>query len=389
MTVSLLSLVLFLVLLLVTTDLGALEQEQSSAYSGGFQLQVFLHSRTGIGPMTPPAQMQAIQSHRLLAQDFSAVGLVRPLFYAEHAASAAFVDRAGRLVYPSVSVADDGFLSATTLPVLARARGYTSDTQVWDGVRNHRGDAVLTYAPNLRLPTDDGFVPFPAEVPVRSGTSVSYHLVTVIGVLPNRTYFQGLFISQRTAVQMVLPPFTGLNTYLFRLQSGVSLEQAMQDLKDTLVLAPGSIWQPIPQSALVVATDQAATWALLLVLNGYLALGLLFGVLAIGIIASRAVAERRQQIGMLRALGFSPTLVRRSFLLETGFVMTLSVLVSIPLALWQAYQVALLVSRNTFPLPVWPIVFILLGSYLVVFLATLFPARKAARLHPAEALRYE
>lgn len=389
MTVTLLSLVLFLALLLVTADLGALEQEQSPAYSGGFQLQVFLHSRTGIGPMTPPEQMQAIQSHHLLAQDFSAVGLLRPLFYAEHAASAASIDRAGRLVYPSVSVADDGFLSATTLPMLARAQGYTSDAQVWDGVRDHQGDAVLTSAPNLGLPRGDGFVPFPAEVPVRSGTSVSSHQITIIGILPSRTYFQGLFISQRTAVQMVQPPFTGFNTYLFRLQPGVSLEQATQDLRNTLVLSPGSVWQPVPETALVVATDQEATSALLLVLSGYLALGLLFGVLAIGIIASRAVVERRQQIGMLRALGFSSTLVRRSFLLETGFVVTLSVLVSMPLAIWQVYQVALQVYRTTFPVPVWPVVFILLGSYLVVFVTTLFPARQAARLHPAEALRYE
>lgn len=389
MTVTLLSLILFLVLLLVSADLGALDQEQSPAYSGGFQLQVYLHSRTGIGPMTPPEQMQAIQSHHLLAQDFSAVGLLRPLFYAEHVASAAFVDRAGRLVYPNVSVADDGFLSATTLPMLVRAQGYTSDAQVWDGVRDHLGDAVLTSAPNLGLPTGDGFVPFPAEVPVRSGASVSTHLITIIGILPSRTSFRGLFISQPTAAQMVQPPFTGLNTYLFRLQPGVSLEQAMQDLKHTLVLAPGSVWQPVPQTALVVATDQAATLALLLVLNCYLALGLLFGVLAIAIIASRAVVERRQQIGMLRALGFSRTLVRRLFLLETGFVVTLSVLVSTPLALWQAYQVALQVSRDTFPLPVWPMVLILLGSYLVVFVATLFPARQAARLRPAEALHYE
>ena len=389
MTVTLLSLILFLVLLLMTADLDALGQEQAPAYTGGFQLQVFLHSRTGIGPMTPPEQMQAIQSHRMLAQDFSAVGLLRPLFYAEHAASAAFVDCAGRLVYPSVSVADDGFLSATTLPVLARAQGYTSDEQVWDGVRNHPGDAVLTSAPNLGLPRVDGFVPFMAEIPVKSGTSVSMHQVTIIGILPSRTYFRGLFISQRTAAQMVQPPFTGFNTYLFRLQPGVSLERATRDLKNTLVLSPGSVWQPVPETALVVATDQAATSALLLVLSGYLALGLLFGVLAIGIIASRAVVERRQQIGMLRALGFSPTLVRRSFLLETGFVVTLSVLVSTPLALWQAYQVSLQASRNTFPVPAWPVVFILLLSYLVVFVATLFPARQAARLHPAEALRYE
>jgi ABC-type lipoprotein release transport system permease subunit len=389
MTVTLLGLVLFLVLLLVTADLGALQEEQSATSNGGYQLVVNLRSRLPGRSMTPPAQMQAIQSHQLLGQDFSAVGLLRPLFYAPYSI-ANRLDLAGRPLFPGTPwVADDAFLSTTRLPTVARARGYTSDEQVWDAVRDHPGDAVLNNFPNIGLPTGNDFVPFTAEVPNR-GTSVAhYHQVTIIGILPSGIAFRQLFISQRTAAQLVQPPFTGFNLYLFRLQPGVSLEQATQDLRRTLILTPGSVWDLHPETALIMSINQAVTVVLLFVLSGYLVLGLLFGVLAIGIIASRAVVERRQQIGMLRALGFSPTLVRRSFLLETSFVVTLSVLVGTPLALWQAYQVAFQVYRNAFPIPVWPVVFILLLSYLVVFVATLFPARQAARLHPAEALRYE
>jgi ABC-type antimicrobial peptide transport system permease subunit len=124
-------------------------------------------------------------------------------------------------------------------------------------------------------------------------------------------------------------------------------------------------------------------------MSGYLALGLLFGALSIAVIASRAVVERRQQIGMVRALGFSRILVRCSFLIEASFVVTISLLVGASLALWLAYQVALRVYHDQFPVPVLPVIFILLGSYAVTFVATLLPASRAARLHPAEALRYE
>lgn len=36
-----------------------------------------------------------------------------------------------------------------------------------------------------------------------------------------------------------------------------------------------------------------------------------------------------------------------------------------------------------------PVMLILVGTYLVAFIATALPARSASRLRPAEALRYE
>jgi putative ABC transport system permease protein len=106
------------------------------------------------------------------------------------------------------------------------------------------------------------------------------------------------------------------------------------------------------------------------------------------VIASRAVIERRQQIGMLRALGFPSALVRDAFLIEAGFVVLLSVLIGTALAVWQGYQVAR-VSYLDFPLPVWPLLLIVLGCLLIAIVSTTLSARRAARLRPAEALRYE
>jgi putative ABC transport system permease protein len=103
--------------------------------------------------------------------------------------------------------------------------------------------------------------------------------------------------------------------------------------------------------ALDHATFNGITAVFTIFLGGYLALGLIFGAFAIGVIASRAVVERRQQIGMLRALGFSRGLVRSSFLLEASFVIATSLITGAALALWLAYQVAKATYQN-FPLPV-------------------------------------
>ena len=49
-------------------------------------------------------------------------------------------------------------------------------------------------------------------------------------------------------------------------------------------------------------------------------LGLVVGVAALGVITARSVVERRQQIGVLRAIGFQRRMVQLSFLLESSFI---------------------------------------------------------------------
>ena len=49
-------------------------------------------------------------------------------------------------------------------------------------------------------------------------------------------------------------------------------------------------------------------------------LGLVVGVAAVGVIAFRTVVERRQQIGMLRAIGYKRSTVALSFMMESSFV---------------------------------------------------------------------
>jgi hypothetical protein len=92
------------------------------------------------------------------------------------------------------------------------------------------------------------------------------------------------------------------------------------------------------------------TQTLTIFLASYLGLGLLFGAFSVGVITSRAVVERRQLIGMLRALGFSRLAVGGLFLLETSFLITLSQLVGSVLAWWLVLQVASQFARNV-PIP--------------------------------------
>jgi ABC-type antimicrobial peptide transport system permease subunit len=181
----------------------------------------------------------------------------------------------------------------------------------------------------------------------------------------------------------------------FRLRTGVattllSLVLFLVLLVLTNNLGIGQQAADTSQSSAVqqVAAQNAYTTSITRFFVAYLIIGVIFSTLMIGVIASRAVVERRQQIGMLRALGFSRALVWRSFLLETSFVVFLSLIISTTLAWWLVSQIARATSQE-FAIPLFPTLGFLLGCCLMSCVCTFVPAQRASGILPAEALRYE
>jgi ABC-type antimicrobial peptide transport system permease subunit len=82
----------------------------------------------------------------------------------------------------------------------------------------------------------------------------------------------------------------------------------------------------------------------------------------------------------------------RSFLLESSFIAIIGLAIGALVGVWQSYR--FFVTDQTFGavdfhVPVVEIVLILIGAYLATVLTTFLPARAAAQVPPAEALRYE
>ena len=388
-TITLLSLIVFLVVLVVTNNLSSIQQTDIHTTTGNFQMEIDGEQLDLVDPAhATNLNAQLLATPQTLPQEIALVTRMR-FAYDPHHARPIRLSLPGHPVYtytknPGPFVADNTFLSNTTMPLFARAQGYSSDRQVWDTVRDQPGYAVLQYVGNDRLPTSQGFAPFTAEVPQTGDPHASYRPVTVIGLLPSNAYWGTMFFSEKTEASLGATPYDRFSFYYFRLQSGVSLPQAASALNNALQLNR----RGIVLNSLVQDSLDSYTASLTLFLASYLAMGLLFGAFSIGVITSRAVVERRQQIGMLRALGFSRNLVRRSFLLEASFVITLSLLVGSLLAWWLASQITSPVAQ-AFSFPFGTVVPLFVGSYLVVLLCTLLPARRASRIPPAEALRYE
>lgn len=140
----------------------------------------------------------------------------------------------------------------------------------------------------------------------------------------------------------------------------------------------------------LVEQQASASLSFLRLMQGYLALGLVVGIAGLGIVMIRAVRDRTREIGVLRSLGFLPAQVRRSFLVESGFVALEGIVVGAVLSLVTAAQ---LVAHGDFGKGVhfmipWANVTILLVVALAAsLLATAWPAQRASKIAPAVALR--
>jgi len=101
-----------------------------------------------------------------------------------------------------------------------------------------------------------------------------------------------------------------------------------------------------------------------------------------------AVTERTKEIGLVKAIGGKQKAVRRQFLYESMIISLLGACFGIVLGIIVGNSFSLVLNTG-FVIPwVWIIRGIVICS-IVGLLAGLYPAMKASRLNPIEALRYE
>jgi putative ABC transport system permease protein len=298
------------------------------------------------------------------------------------------------VTYPVIA-GDAAFFAAEEATLAGRAPGYATDRDVLDAVRNDPSLAIvdgadfgpydITFHPSIE---DERIEPF--NVTIRNPVTDARSQVTVIGVLGTKLPAEtlaGVYVNQ-AAYERVFGDPEFLRTYI-RLDESTKTITAAREIEAALsthgVQAEG-VRDLIKESA---AEDQAVTR----MFQAFMALGLFVGITALGVIAFRSVVERRQQIGMLRAIGYQSSTVALTFVLESSFIALMGILSGV--------VGGVIISRNLFTsgqfagegiqfaipwMEILPFTFIAL---LVSLLMTWLPSRNAARVPVADALRYE
>ena len=303
------------------------------------------------------------------------------------------------------------FFSLAEMPLQQRAQGYPSDEAVMAALA---ADPTLVIASAEILGSDDPFgdddqfrVGLPPDDPARE---VGFEPVGLIAQDPSSGETQelsliGVFEPQVSGILLGLIGIFGQEQTAEALPGGSSSEryyiravdrsksseiQTARAIESTLLergIEAYSIEQDIDAAA-----EQSTSFQLLF--EGFMGLGLIVGIAALGVIAFRTVVERRQQIGMLRAIGYSKRLVATSFFFESSFIALTGVVMGVVLGSALSYN--LLTSPEftggtelDFQVP-WVRLALIVGiAYVASALTTIWPARSAASVAAAEALRYE
>ena len=403
LTLAMFALVIFtmIVMSILTEAFGTTAADDASVV-GGWDITA------RVNPNTPISDFQNAveESPDLDPADFETVGSYTyiPVQVRQHGAE----DQGWRSY--AVRAADDGYLSGTETEFHLIARGYgTTAEDVWEALRS---DSTLVVVDSLAVPAQNGFrggenipefqlegvfyedeflEPIPIEVREPStGTTIT---LTVIGILDETAdafgQLGGGMIAARQQLDEVSPFPIPVTNYRIKLADGVDAAEVSRELEITFQRngMESSVLAELVEDS--VSANQSFNY----LLTGFMGLGLLVGVASLGVVSLRAVVERRQQIGVLRAIGYRRNMVQLSFLLESSFVVLLGVAIGVGLGTAISYLIVREIREDVetirFAIPWLQIVIIVGVAYLFSLATTFLPARQASNIYPAEALRYE
>ena len=239
---------------------------------------------------------------------------------------------------------------------------------------------------------------FPRTDPIGKRVNIAGRKFRVIGVLEKKGSFFGwnmdtFAVIPIGAFQSAIGSFRRSVEIEVKVQSPTVIEDAEIELTGIMRrvrnIPPGKENDfAINQQSLLMDTYKSLTSTLWAVAIGVGAISLLVGGIGIMNILLVSVTERTREIGIRKAIGARNTDILVQFLIESLMICALGVVMGVLLAV----GIAKTVSATT-PIPaaitLW-VVFLGLGFVVCIGLFFgIYPASKAARLNPIDALRYE
>ena len=302
-----------------------------------------------------------------------------------------------------IDVFNESYLEHATLKFSARAEGYGDDQAIIEALRTEP-DVMVLDPFSLASEQDFGGDPnmFTLDDVKASGTfeaptvevrqpDGTIREVRVIGVISsNISSLFGLYVGPETGDVLFSGTGDPERVWYVQLTEGVDTSTAATEIERAL-LRSGAQANDIQAE---MEDSQQQQRSFLYIMQGFMGLGLIVGIAAVGVIAFRAVVERRQEIGMLRAIGFQRSMISRAFVIESAVIVIIGVLAGGVTGLILSWT---LMTGEEFSggaeidfLVPWELIIITLTAAIVAaLLMAWIPARQASRVLPAEALRYE
>jgi putative ABC transport system permease protein len=398
------TLAMFMLVVFTLTAMNFIQVAMGAAFgdtqklSGGYEVQ----ANAGYAAPIPEMKAALEDAGGIEKGDVTAVGEVSNL---PAEVKQRDTDRDPESLY--VQGVDEGYSRSVGYGFQAIAKDHGSSREVWKALQTEKGTAVIssdlapsrnasTFGPSVKPPVkltgfyaDDRNLPDDLYLRVEDPDSGKAKELRVIGVLESSASFAGDIVTSQDTLDTLAGRTAPPQTYYFDLGSGVDSAAMAKTLERDF--AKNGLQTQV--TAEMIRDSDATRRIVFLLLRGFMSLGLVVGICALGVIAARSVVERRQQIGMMRALGFQRGQVRLVFLIESSFIALLGIGVGVALGL--GFSGTLIDNiREGFPgmeyrVPWSALLLVVVVGYAASLLTTFLPARQASKVYPAEALRYE
>ena len=209
-------------------------------------------------------------------------------------------------------------------------------------------------------------------------------------------YDSNLVIVPLRAMQILSEQGEAATEIGIKVESPQKVEEVLKQVNNAINLKEyGSVsWKTINQNLLSAVQFEK------FVLIAILSLLLLIASFAVSVILNMIVREKIKDIGILKSIGYTNRNIRRIFTIEGliigVFGMTLASALSPLILILLKRLFKIYIKSGTYYLEELPLyishneLFIIYGiTFVIIFLSTIFPASRASRLRPVEALKYE
>ncbi len=236
------------------------------------------------------------------------------------------------------------------------------------------------------------YVPItPGGVRVDPGTSIAiqtptgWRNVTVAGVM-EQSILNGVFMGKQAVADMF--DVEDDTVFLIEFADGLDIDEQAKLLERDFLP-----WRMQTLSIETLAEEiVSSVESIFTLFRAFIAIGLIIGLTGLGIITIRSIHERRVEIGMMRAIGFTKRMVVRNFSYESLFIALLGVLVGVLTGIMVGYIIYLEGFQQGgvgFLIPWWELLLLSVGVLVATLLSILPASRGASKVAPAEVLRFE
>jgi putative ABC transport system permease protein len=395
MTLAMIALVVFAVVMMSIMNINYNALFLRDDARGGWDIVVQENPNNPVGDLEAALEREGSVD----TEQFAAVGAVRipDLFVGSELRQVGAAEEWEDYLVLGV---DDAFARDSQIGLQTRARQYPDDEAVWEALRTTPGLAVIdAFAVSeggfggLEFHVDDfdetAEVMDPLALQLRDPASKGMIPLKVVGVIDfgSSANFFGLYISEETFNQVFGEP--EFSRFYVKVQPGVDDSDMAKAIESALVTT-GAQAESLKDQ---IEEQQTTFNSFFYLIQGFMGMGLLVGTAAVGVIAFRSVVERRQQIGMLRAIGYTRGTVALSFIMESSFIALLGIATGIGLAVLLSFNILNSDELSNidmgFIIPWWQILLTAAFAFGASFLMTILPSRQAAGITIAEAIRYE